>query len=125
VLVAPVLDLFAVRREASNLGLPGWLAEAVTALGPADREVARYVRFSARFAAAYRTAARVVVVRGGRKPLPLDGAIDDWARMLGSAGVSVEVMALGEEAPSADASADHEGAVSAVVDRVAAMAGAP
>ena len=124
VLVAPVLDLFAVRREASKLGLPGWLAEAVTALGPADREVARYVRFSARFAADI-ALPPVVVVRGGRKTVPLDGAIDDWARMLGSAGVSVEVMALGEEAPSADASADHEGAASAVVDRVAAMAGAP
>ena len=132
VLVAPVLDLFAVRREyagrgAPNLGLPGWLAEAVTALGPADREVARYVRFSARFAADI-ALPPVVVVQNGRRTDVLDGATRDWVRMLGNAGVSVEVMALGEEPPLAESSADHEGEASArarILDRVAAMAGAP
>jgi hypothetical protein len=119
VLVAPVLDLFAVRREAATLGLSPWLAEAVAGLGPADRELSRYVRFSARFASDL-ALPPVLVVRGGQKTAAIEGPIDEWARVLGSAGVSVAVVGSAEIAPWED-----ELATSALVDRVTAMAGAP
>ena len=132
VLLAPVLDLFAARREAASGAWPPWLAEAVTALGPADRELPRYLRYSARFAADSALPS-VVVVRGGSQEPALNAAIDDWIEMLGRAGVSANAMAVGEVAPWADAdpnangdvTRDYAGALAAVVSRVAAMAGSP
>ena len=106
VLIAPVIDLFAVRRGAPTIGLPGWLAEAVTALGPADREVGRYVRFSARFAVDV-ALPPVLVVRRGPPTAPFDGAVDAWAREAQRVGVGVHVMA--------------DDSASALIDRVAAM----
>jgi hypothetical protein len=108
VLVAPVLDLLAVRRDLPHLGLPGWLAEAAVGLGPVDRELPRYVRYSARFTADVALPPVIVVpgepVGGGQ-----DSAIAEWVEFAAGAGVSVEVLSTaGVLPPPAYAQADGE-----------------
>ena len=78
----------------------------VAPLGPADREVGRYVRFSARFAVDV-ALPPVVVVRRGPPTAPFEGAVDAWAREAQRVGVGVHVMA--------------DDSASALIDRVAAM----
>jgi hypothetical protein len=124
VLIAPVLDLFAVRRETPGLGLPTWLAEAVTALGPADRELQRYVRYSARFGAD--TALPPVVIVPGESPSKaFEPAVASWARFAGTVDVRVEVLhtTLGTVGVGGALSIDAVDAM-AVLDRVLALGSA-
>ena len=124
VLVAPVLDLLAVRRDLPILGLPGWLAEAAIGLGPADRELPRYVRYSARFAADS-ALPPVLVVPGAPVGGHQDSVIAEWVRFAGGAGASVEVLSTTDVGQaSATVRWDDEATVIAVVDRVAKVAGA-
>ena len=50
ILVSPPVDLFAMRRHAaSTTEFPRYLKDFLVGLGPADREIARYLRYSAQY----------------------------------------------------------------------------
>ena len=125
VLVAPVLDLLAVRRELPDLGLPGWLAEAAVGLGPVDRELPRYIRYSARFTADV-ALPPVIIVPGASVGGHQDSAIAEWVRFAGGAGVSVEVMpTTGAGQPGATPPWGDEATLAASLDRIVRLAGLP
>lgn len=99
ILVSAPVDLFAMRRHAaSTTEFPRYLKAFLVGLGPADREIARYMRYSAQYNMADVIPPTMIVHHRSDPDVPFE-PVARYANTLTRAGVPLDTVFIDESAP--------------------------
>ena len=99
ILISSPVDMFAMRRHSRRVAeFPGHLTDFLTGLGPADREIGRYVRYSAQYNLSDVIPPTMIVHHRSDPTFPF-APVARYANTLARLGVPLDTMFIDDGAP--------------------------